>query len=83
MPQHYSDLARANDPFALPDIETFYVPAWESKTKPRAGERPTDEDGNYLGPGWYWRACLSACLVAFGPFDTEARALASAQEDSQ
>jgi hypothetical protein len=82
MTQAYSDPSRASDPHALPDIEVFYVPAWEQSTKPRAGEHPTDQDGNYLEPGWYWWSCFPGCLPdgdPSGPFDSEAEALADAQ----
>ena len=71
MTQYYFDPKRAADPHALPDCEVFYA-----------------EDDNELGEmpaGWYWWACFPGCLPdgdPFGPFETEAEALADAQDFS-
>lgn len=82
--QVYSDPKRENDPHSLPNIEVFEVVAWTTTRKPLAGERPTDADGNYLEPGWYWQARFPGCLPdgdQYGPFNTSEEAIASAQED--
>jgi hypothetical protein len=68
MSQHFSNPARARDPHALPDLETFNVEPGDNKP---------------LEPGWYWRPCLlGGHGEPAGPFETEAEALADAtQED--
>jgi hypothetical protein len=74
MAQAYSDPSRAADPHALPDIEVFYVPAYNAQ-----GERPERDEGP---AGWYWWSCFPGCLPdgdPCGPFETEAEALADAQ----
>jgi hypothetical protein len=66
MTQIYSDPSRENDPHALPDIETFFVPA----------------DAHALEPGWYWWACFPGCLPdgdPVGPFGNEEAAIGDAQ----
>lgn len=81
MTQVYSDPSRESDPHALPDVEVFYVPNWQQGTKPKPGERPTDE-----GAGWYWWACFPGCMPdsdPFGPFTTEDEAIADAQEGGE
>jgi hypothetical protein len=68
MPMYYSNPTRAEDPYALPDVEVFQITL-----------RPS-EDG--LEPGWYWWSCLPGCLPdneAVGPFKTEEEAVADAQ----
>ena len=105
MSQHYSDPSRADDAYALPDVETFYVTAdqflraadgtWEFEAMSNNGAAQA-EDTDYpatIGPelrriakdleGWYVWSCLPGCLPdsdPFGPYDTEADALADAQE---
>jgi hypothetical protein len=72
MPMYYSDPARAMDPHALPDVEVFY-----------RTEAACRVDGWEGGPGWYWWSCFPGCLPdgeAMGPFETEAEALADAQD---
>ena len=71
MSRTYSDPNRENDPYSLPDVEVFYISA----------KLPIPEI--YSGAGWYWRSCLPGCLPdsdPYGPFVTEAEALADAQE---
>lgn len=73
MSQHYSDPSRENDPYALPDVEVFKV-------------YKDDLDFPELEKGWYWWACFSGCLPDSepnGPFETEAEAIADAQEGSE
>ena len=76
--QAYSDPTRESDPFALPDIEIFYLSAKDA-------ENWIDEFGETgsLEKGWYWWSCFPGCLPdsePMGPFATEAQALADAQE---
>ena len=76
MAQYFSDPERKNEPYALPDVETFYVG--------RACKNPSKEIGSgaeeYGGVGWYW-SCFPGCLPdeAWGPFNTEAKALEDAR----
>lgn len=77
MAQHYSNPKRASDPYALPNVETFYRKANESSW--------ADENGNLHdnGPGWYYWFCFPGCMPdsdPMGPFETEAEALADARE---
>ena len=68
--QTYSNPSRASDPYALPDIEVFYVSIYD------------DENGVLNGPGWYWQPCFPGCLPdsePIGPFKTAA----SAEKDAQ
>lgn len=72
--QAYSNPERASDPYALPDLEVFFADAgelqWEMQEEPSAA-------------GWYWWSCFPGCLPdgdPIGPFDTQAEALADAQE---
>jgi hypothetical protein len=81
MAQVYSNPKRANDPHALPNIETFYV-----GTQDDTPQCPQDEDAathrDHIG--WYWQARFPGCLPdgePEGPFATEAEAIADAQSD--
>lgn len=89
MARHYSNPKRADDPYALPDVETFRVTArTDTGLCPCDGRRY--EEGvttpNSHGPqcyGWYWQACFPGCLPGsdpVGPFATEADALADARD---
>lgn len=74
MSQQYFDPKRESDPHALPDCEVFYA---------SADELESDAPGEYLPAGWYWWACFPGCLPdsdPFGPFETEAEALADARD---
>lgn len=78
MSQHYSDPSRESDLHALPNIETFYHDAAD----PECMGNGDMEDGP-LPTGWYWWSCFPGCLPdgdPIGPFDTEAEAIADAQE---
>lgn len=71
--QAYSDESRADDPYALPDVEVFYRTA----AAIRADEW-RDEDGEYMGEGWYAWSCFPGCLPdsdPAGPFLTAQEAL--------
>jgi hypothetical protein len=73
MSQHYSDPTRANDLYSLPDVEVFYVNIHNT------------ENGGEMLTGWYFWYCFPGCLPdsePFGPYDTEAEAIAAAQEES-
>ena len=79
--QAYSDPKRENEPLALPDVEVFEITA----TDLMDGEW-MDEQGSQLPEGWYWWACFPGCLPdgdPYGPFATEAEALADAQENAE
>lgn len=91
MAYHYSDSSRESDPYALPNIETFYHQHGKRErmmlnaghVAEMYGECVTDEEGDCLGTGWYWQACFPGCLPdgdPMGPFATEAEALADARE---
>lgn len=69
--QAYSDPKRASDLHSLPDLEVFYIEEPGSAYKCDPSE-----------PGWYWWACVPGCLPdsePYGPFATEAEALANAR----
>ncbi|MBM3493283.1 MAG: hypothetical protein FJX72_03015 [Armatimonadetes bacterium] len=75
MAQHYSDVRRAAEPTALPDVETFRVS--------RGDEPQFDEFSNRLRCGWYWWSCFPGCIPdggPNGPFRSEAAALRDARE---
>jgi hypothetical protein len=104
MAQHYSDPSRADDPHALPDVETFYCDGRPACVRVVAravcddcGSEVTElADDAIAGEsniciacfqesrtGWYWWTCFPGCMPdsdPFGPFATEAEALADAQE---
>lgn len=82
--QAYSDPSRESDPYALPDVEVFYVMRGASGQgyigEMILDDRKVDEP---LQQGWYYWSCFPGCLPdsdPVGPFDTEADALADAQE---
>lgn len=81
MAMYYSDESRYDDPYALPDIEVFYVTALEAaynrENLDHANEYTVTERG------WYYWFCFPGCMpdsTAFGPFESEAEALADARE---
>lgn len=68
MSYYYSDPKRANDPHAMPNVEVFQM---------------YNSSDHCLG--WFWHACFPGCLPdsdLFGPFDTEAEAVADAQSQN-
>ena len=80
MTQAYSDPDRESDPYSLPDVEVFYAEAGEIESDDPFAEG----DDRFLPAGWYWWTCLPGCLPdsdPSGPFDTEAEALAAAQDE--
>lgn len=73
--QAYSDPKRADDPYALPDVEVFY-----SDGVNEAGGSGDDTPADHAG--WYYWYCFPGCLPdsdPIGPFATEAEALADVQ----
>lgn len=77
----YSDPTRADDMYALPDVEVFY----------HDGKRYSDDDcwsdgdGEPLPTGWYYWFCFPGCMPdsdPVGPYDTESAALEAAQDDA-
>ena len=77
--QIYTDKTRETDPHALPNAEVFH-------------HLPSDcpacaQDACTLAAlGWYWWACFPGCLPdgePNGPFDTEAEAIADAQDSDE
>ena len=65
MPFIYSDPARQDDKYSLPNVEVFYC---------EEGDLPLDDlDDAPSGAGWYWWSCFPGCMPdsdPFGPFDT-------------
>ena len=82
MSQHYSDPRREDEPFALPDIETFYVDDADVERMEQADEKYDDDHGIHE-TGWYWWFCFPGCLPdggPNGPFAAEEDALADARD---
>jgi hypothetical protein len=76
MSQHYSASFLEDDPHALPNIETFYLNGARKFRQSQIGCLAGYE------PGWYWWSCFPGCLPdgdPYGPFKTEALALADAR----
>jgi hypothetical protein len=87
MAQAYSDPSREADPHALPDVEVFYVSDQlkgdDTLASHAAGVEPSWCE---FDNGWYYWFCFPGCLPdgdPVGPFDTEAQALADAQDGDQ
>ena len=81
MMQAYSDPTRANEPYALPDVEVFYLSELEASYNLENLDH-ADQD-TLTEAGWYWRTCFPGCLPdsePFGPFKTEVEALTDAQD---
>jgi hypothetical protein len=84
MTQHYSNPERANDPNALPDIETFYRSAGAAAVIENLNDplgQWTTEECEHLA-GWYWQSCFPGCLPdgePNGPFDSEDEAVKDAR----
>ncbi len=85
MTQQYSDPRREDDPYALPDVETFEVDerGYVGGEPFALPHEPGDEAMGLAEPGWYWWPCFPGCMPdsdPVGPFATEEEALADAQE---
>jgi hypothetical protein len=92
--QAYSDPKRETEEHALPDVEVFQAEYCEecmacsdydgmiSHTDECASDRAFRGSDPTIASGWYWWACFQGCIPdsePFGPFDTQAEALADAQ----
>lgn len=90
MSQHYSDPDREHEPYALPDVETFYmsesdfidadVDSWIYDLMLDRNTNPAD------AKGWYYWYCFPGCLPESdprGPYDTEQEALDACREDCE
>lgn len=78
MSQAYSDPNRETDPYALPDVEVFYMSQDDIEYEAQHGE-----ESIFSEAGWYWWPCFPGCLPdsdPIGPFDTEQEALNDAQD---
>lgn len=89
--QFYSDETRADDPYALPDCETFYVHAGPRRAYDRVYVMDLCDHCEQHGcdecpePGWYYRYCFPGCMPEsepFGPFDTQEQAIKACREDA-
>lgn len=83
--QAYSNPKRATDAHALPDVEVFYVDTrgYCGNTPFVLPHEPGEQAMGLVDSGWYWWTCFPGCLPdsePSGPFDTEAEALADAQD---
>lgn len=88
MTQVYSDPDREDDPYALPNVEVFYVSQQDLNNKPKVNYNLENlggqaDDYSVTEVGWYWWPCFPGCLPdgdPSGPFDTEAEATADARK---
>jgi hypothetical protein len=90
MAQHYSDPSRETDPYALPDVETFYIGLRAAEEDcPQCAD--PESDGPAADPGsdhaehvgWYYWFCFPGCMPdsdAFGPYPSEQAALDAARD---
>lgn len=96
MSQAYSDPKRASDPYALPDVEVFRAFHGDCPDCGSIVVSPDCQTGachdcrdriTVLGSrSFFWWPCFPGCLPdsdPVGPFETEAEALADAQEGSE
>ena len=85
MSQHYSDVTRAESPYSLPDVETFYLTNSEARAMfAELNDGSEDADDAGFTAGWYYWFCLPGCLPdseAMGPFASEDEALEDARAD--
>ena len=95
MSRHYSNPERESEPYALPDVETWQA-QYDDCPECGALVLTTEESSvacpecgrlfhipNDKPSGWFYWFCFPGCLPAsepIGPFDTEAEALADAQD---
>jgi hypothetical protein len=76
----YSDPARESDSTALSDVEVFYREESENTQETVFYDEHDDEP---YGTGWYYWYCFPGCMPdssPFGPFKTEAEAVADCRE---
>ena len=95
MPYIYSDPTRETKTYSLPNIEVFEASYAEC---PECGDLLMSPDCSMgachnchdlivalESVGWFWQACFPGCLPdgdPIGPFETEADAIADAQDNS-
>lgn len=80
--QAYSDPTREQDEHALPDLEVFELTAGQMYADREHALEIYEDEPEHLEAGWYWWSCFPGCMPdseAMGPFNTEAEALADAQ----
>jgi hypothetical protein len=81
MSQEYCIPSRESDPFALPDLEVFYVSKMEALYNQ---ENADHADENTLNEsGWYYWFCFPGCLPdsdPYGPFTSKKKALQDARQ---
>ena len=81
MSQIYTDKTREDEPYALPNVEVFYVDYFletVNNLSDKQQRRPGSES-----IGWYWWSCFPGCLPdddAIGPFKTEQDAIDDARD---
>lgn len=85
--QAYSNPKRAEDPYALPDVEVWYIGKRTLRQCPLCYDEQDQEMHEHTEShlGWYWQSCFPGCLPDSepnGPFATEAEALADAQANA-
>ena len=81
MSQIYTDETREEEPYALPNVEVFYV----SQMEVNYNLQNIDHADEYTitEAGWYWWSCFPGCLPdsdAIGPFETEQEAIDDARD---
>lgn len=81
MSQIYTDETREEEPYALPNVEVFYV----SQMEVNYNLQNMDHADEYTitEAGWYWWSCFPGCLPdsdAIGPFETEQEAIDDARD---
>lgn len=93
MSQHYSDPDREHEPYALPDVEVFFMSAEDFRNADEDTwmyQLAVEYESLDLGPtdlaGWYYWYCFPGCLPdsdPYGPYNTEQEAVDAAQEDAE
>jgi hypothetical protein len=84
--QAYSDQERESDPYALPDVEVFYMSGKQMRSYGKDSVWYLEEDRCYMKPGFYYWYCFPGCLPdsePCGPFTSERAALADAREGGE
>lgn len=78
----YTNPEREHEVNALPNAEAF---EWTEADAARHDPYCTGDESDWRNyPGWYWWPCFPGCLPdgePIGPFDSQADAIASAQEN--
>ena len=77
----YSDPSRESDPMALSDVEIFQVTEMVALYNRQNADHA--DEFTIFAAGWYYWHCFPGCMPdsePFGPFETEAEAIADCQE---